>query len=51
MIPVHSTMQGGLQKPFIVLKYIFRNEFELNIPEKDGLPDICKFIVIIYIEA
>jgi len=30
--------------------YIFRNEFELTIIEKDGLRDICVFIVTIYIE-
>lgn len=31
--------------------YIFRDEFELSINEKNGLRDICIFIVTVYIEA
>jgi len=31
--------------------YMFRNQFEYIIIEKDGLRDICIFIVTIYIEA
>lgn len=41
-----------MEKAIYCLKiYIFRNEFAININEKNRLRDICIFIVTVYIEA